>query len=336
MAQEQRIENHLAQGEGVAPAPFSMAYMTIQDGTDVDFRFLGNVVDTKKISRKNHGLMHRHNYYEVVFILEGEFTQRMENGNFHYREGDVVFLNRNVRHGEGYDHNCVLVFLNFSPEFMEGLFLSPANQIRPGVSQYKRGPIFQFVEENSGTEENHFRREYLDFFSTKGKIPVANLLDQIANELTAASTGYAFRIQALLLQFFEMLENSHLYLLSHIRVDASPEEFLYARVMRYLEAHHGRASREELGRYFHYNDDYLNQVVKRFSGMTLSQLGKKVYLQEAKKLLQDTNLGISEIIMRLGFVNRTYFYRIFLEDTGVTPKEYRKTHQKNGQFSSES
>ena len=115
-------------------------------------------------------------------------------------------------------------------------------------------------------------------------------------------------------------------------MDARSEQFLYARVARYLEAHHGRATREELGQVFHYNGDYLNRVVKKFSGLTISQLGQRLYLAEAKRLLRETDWGISEIISRLGFVNRTYFYRVFQEDTGMTPKEYRARERRAGGF----
>lgn len=33
---------------------------------------------------------------------------------------------------------------------------------------------------------------------------------------------------------------------------------------------------------------------------------------------------ISEVMNELGFVNRTYFYRIFFEDTGITPGEFKR------------
>ena len=163
-----------------------------------------------------------------------------------------------------------------------------------------------------------------------GQGQAAAVLDAMAQELTMASTGYGFRIQGLLLELFAVLEDPGRYSLERIRVDARSEQFLYARVARYLEAHHGRATREELGQVFHYNGDYLNRVVKKFSGLTISQLGQRLYLAEAKRLLRETDWGISEIISRLGFVNRTFFYRVFQEDTGMTPKEYRARERRAG------
>jgi AraC-like DNA-binding protein len=319
--------NHLEPGEQNMTSPFSMAYMDIRGGRDVTFSFLGRPTEREKFPPDVKAGLHRHSHYEVVFVLEGEYIQRMENGNFRYRAGDAIFLNRSVRHGEDYDSDCVLVFLNLSPAFLESLFLSPANQLLPDTPQYQQGPIWEFLRDNRENRDARFCREYLDFFSLGGRERAAGLLDSMAQELTLAATGYGFRVQALLLEFFQALEDPSLYLLSHIRIDANSQEFLCARILGYLEAHHGRATRQELGRYFHYNGDYLNRLVKNLSGRTMTQLGQRIALEEAQRLLRETELGITEIVQQLGFVNRTYFYRIFRRETGMTPGEYRESHR---------
>ena len=102
-------------GEGM---PFSMAYMVIQDNQSADFQFLGASLSQGDGATSRRVRLHRHAHYEVVFVLEGEFVQHLENGEFRYRAGDVVFLNRNVRHSEGYESDCVLVFVNLSPQLV--------------------------------------------------------------------------------------------------------------------------------------------------------------------------------------------------------------------------
>ena len=73
-----------------------------------------------------------------------------------------------------------------------------------------------------------------------------------------------------------------------------------------------------------YTRDYLNRVVKKRSGMTLVELGQQICLEEAADMLIHTDKGIGHIIQEAGYVNRTYFYRIFQEKYGMTPLEYRK------------
>lgn len=321
-------EQRRADTELVPAGPFLLSYMAIAGGRSRSFGFLGNfsgkypVTHTRPIQD-----LHRHPHYEIVYVLDGEFVQHLENGVFRYQAGDACFLNRNVAHREGYESDCTLVFLNLRQEFLEGLY-APCT-LDSGRSQYRAGEIKRFIEENRHTDAG-LRREYLDFAGTaslkqNGRPPAASLLlDRIAEELTIGETGYAFRIQALLLQFFGKLEDPESYHLSHIRIDSGSEEFILARLLRYLEEHRGRASRGELSRLLHYNGDYLNRIVKRQLGITISELGRRISMQEARRMLAETDMSISVIINGLGFVNRTHFYRMFAEQYGMTPLEYRR------------
>lgn len=310
--------------ERLPPAPFFMSYMTIADGRNREFGFLGGYRTNHLQPRQD---FHRHLHYEIVYVLDGEFVQHMENGVFRYRAGDACFLNPNVKHKEGFESGCTLVFLNLGQEFFESLY---ARQfILWGKSQYRVGEIKRFVQENRVTDAG-LKREYLDFAGTSGlrqsghEPEASRLMDQIAQEMALAETGYAFRVQALLLRFFEELEDPRHYHLSRIRIDSNSEDFIYARLIRYLEERNGRMTRSELGEILHYNGDYLNRIVKRQTGLTIAQLGQKICLQKAKRLFAETGLSISAIIRELGFTNRTYFYRMFSQAEGMSPQQFRQ------------
>ncbi len=58
-------------------------------------------------------------------------------------------------------------------------------------------------------------------------------------------------------------------------------------------------------------------------GLTFKQLINKMRIKEAKRLLLDSDLRITEIAMKLGFNELTYFNRLFKEIEGVTPSELR-------------
>lgn len=55
----------------------------------------------------------------------------------------------------------------------------------------------------------------------------------------------------------------------------------------------------------------------------LHQVIKETRMQHATKLLTSSKLSIDEIMYRVGYDNRSTFYRNFKETYGVTPKEYR-------------
>ena len=313
-------------------APFVMSYMVIADGRSSRFGFMGGF-ETERHGPASWEGLHRHASYEIVYVLDGELVQHLENGVFRYQAGDACFLNRNIAHREGYESDCTLVFLNLRQEFFESLFAPVPIRARGG--QYRPGAIRSFIEENSGAGED-FRREYLDFAGTAGlkqagSPPAASrLLDEIAMELTLGRTGYAFRIQALLLCLFSELEDPASYHLSRIRIDSSSEEFILARLMGYMEEHKGRVGRRELSELLHYDGDYLNRIVKKHLGVSISRLGRRICMREAERLLTETGMSVSQVIGKLGFVNRTYFYRAFLEEGGVGPGEVRERTRRSG------
>ena len=50
-------------------------------------------------------------------------------------------------------------------------------------------------------------------------------------------------------------------------------------------------------------------------------------LEEAKTLLEISDLSIGEISERLCFSNQSHFQRKFKERYGTTPRQHRKEHQ---------
>ena len=43
----------------------------------------------------------------------------------------------------------------------------------------------------------------------------------------------------------------------------------------------------------------------------------------ARQLLTTTDLTVQQIAAELNFTNRTHFYKLFAEHTGMTPRQYR-------------
>ena len=69
--------------------------------------------------------------------------------------------------------------------------------------------------------------------------------------------------------------------------------------------------------------NHLNKCVKNSVGKTAHDLLNEMLLLEAKVLLKQTNLNISEIAFKIGKNEISGFTRFFKSQTGLTPSEYR-------------
>lgn len=71
---------------------------------------------------------------------------------------------------------------------------------------------------------------------------------------------------------------------------------------------------------------YLNATVsEHVDGKTPKQIIDEQLTAELKVLLNDTDLTISEIASRTGFCDQTYMSSFFKKNTGLSPRDYRKT-----------
>ena len=64
--------------------------------------------------------------------------------------------------------------------------------------------------------------------------------------------------------------------------------------------------------------------VKALTGLSPSVFIRNIRLYHAKKLLQTSELNISEIAYEVGFSSPVYFSDVFFKEFGFRPKEARK------------
>lgn len=71
----------------------------------------------------------------------------------------------------------------------------------------------------------------------------------------------------------------------------------------------------------------LHNKLTRFTGMSTTEFVRFIRLEEAKKLLLETELAVSEVAYQVGFRSPAYFARRFHERYGMSPTEYRNNSQ---------
>lgn len=69
---------------------------------------------------------------------------------------------------------------------------------------------------------------------------------------------------------------------------------------------------------------HLGRIFKNETGMFFSDYLNQIRIQEAKRMLLETNIKIRDITEKVGFVNTSYFFTVFKKVMGVTPGEIRQ------------
>lgn len=68
----------------------------------------------------------------------------------------------------------------------------------------------------------------------------------------------------------------------------------------------------------------IGDIIKRSFNISFKQYLNLIRITEARRLLGETGLAVSDIAFNVGFSNVTHFNRIFRASEGITPKEFRK------------
>ena len=72
---------------------------------------------------------------------------------------------------------------------------------------------------------------------------------------------------------------------------------------------------------------YFSRKFVEFEGVSPSDFLLALRLDQAKKLLVNTRLGVKEIAYQCGFSEPSYFCRVFRQDVGITPSKYRSAER---------
>ena len=86
-------------------------------------------------------------------------------------------------------------------------------------------------------------------------------------------------------------------------------------------------SRNEIAEIMHMNPDYLDRVFKKETGLSMKKFIVREKINIAKKLLEETELPITILAVKLGYKNMSHFSNVFKMHTNFNPVDYRKDYK---------
>ncbi len=78
----------------------------------------------------------------------------------------------------------------------------------------------------------------------------------------------------------------------------------------------------------HYSKTYLCTLFKKYTGVGIIHYFNNMKIQEAKRILREKKMNLTEISDSLCFDNTHYFTKVFRRFTGMSTREYMKSVEK--------
>lgn len=185
----------------------------------------------------------------------------------------------------------------------------------------------------------------LEFFTrSKGQIEVikglcVEFISSLARLATECGIKFEESFRYGMLRFSELEEadtvekvflwllstgNSYLDLLAEQKEDEG--EAVIRKAIAYIEDNYGSPdlSLEEISKACYISPNYLSRLFKKKRGCTLMEHLRNVRINQAKLLLQEGDMTMSEVAQSVGYSDRTYFCKVFKQVVGLSPAEYRR------------
>lgn len=302
--EEHRIlENH---------SPISQSDYTMGDEFIVDSHKImkqGQLIQIRPHTRFTYFPKHKHNYVEVVYMVQGSTTHIVNNEKVVLEEGELLFLNQNATQEilpAGKDD--IAVNFTILPNFFDVAF-----QMISEGSNFLRD---FFV---SCLTTNHYESKYLHF-KVSQILPVQNLIENLVwTIMSEHNTGHN-TIKVTMGLLLMQLEN---YLSMTKTGENSYEHGLMVAILTHIEDQYREGTLQELAERLGYELYWLSRKIKKLTGYNYKTLVQEKRLKQSAELLKNSKLSILEIVNLVGYSNASYFYRIFRDKYGLSPKSFR-------------
>lgn len=100
----------------------------------------------------------------------------------------------------------------------------------------------------------------------------------------------------------------------------------YHLILQYLNEYHTNITLADLTRHFNRSASHISHLFKKENGMSIRAYCNNLKLEDAKKLLLQTDSTVTEIAFDVGFHDTSYFIFLFKKRFDISPLQYRKKH----------
>ena len=112
-------------------------------------------------------------------------------------------------------------------------------------------------------------------------------------------------------------------------ISATYKSPIVLRIQKYVLQHISEEiTLSDLSKITNKNPSYLSRRFKKETHMTLKNYVNMLRINEAKALLEESEISILDIALKVGIPDQSHFAQVFKKNVGMTPRMYRKLNMK--------
>jgi AraC-like DNA-binding protein len=248
--------------------------------------------------------------FDFIYVMKGELYLTDNEKKYKVSEGEYKIL---PPHREHYGHEgCTTESVYFWLHFLVENDYEITNEIESVNWSMISTQDATFTEPAS----------YQFFLPLYGIIKQREMVEGVLKRLveldTLQSPDHKIWQQIIFNEFILLLQKEAIHM-------PSSAEQVTEKVISYLHKHYQETIKmNDIGQAILFHPDYLTRCMQQVTGLSPIQYLNKYRISRAKQLIATTNETLSSIAHEVGFVDSTYFSKLFRKIEGMTPIEYRR------------
>lgn len=260
---------------------------------------------------------HWHYFMEIIYTQEGKGVMSCDQSAFYTEPGDLVL---------------------FPPRTIHSIYTTTDVPLRYGVLKFDLGQLFPGTDTSSSTFSGiHFPSLFAHAIENESAslhltseqlrlLPIKDIMDRCITEMEQQQYGYRMLIrsclQTLLLEIIRIWRDNGFDTDQAFSLPRNADS-IYS-ITEYIDTHaHLPLKVEDLAEHCHMSYSHFAKVFRETYGQSCKKYIEFIRICKAEDLLRFTNLDLNYISQETGFADCSHFIRVFKQQKGITPKQFR-------------
>lgn len=254
--------------------------------------------------------LHRHNYFEMGFVFQGECISISDGEEAHLHEGDLFIVSLQALHQmktfslDDYVFNIMINTSLFDQQFFQ---MIAGNDL---FTQFFMNSIL------------NIRSDSCMIFRSGGQTDFIYYLYKLLCEYLFSTDCDQTYIRLLLACMFRELSRQYKSDMETMSREEN-QGLSISSVLQYLTEHYDSATLQSTADQFHYTTRFMTSFIAKYTGSSFGSILRELKLQNASRLVLHSELSFEEIAKAVGYNERGYLDRVFKKRFGKTMREYR-------------
>ena len=250
--------------------------------------------------------VHNHNYYHLVYFTEGSGEHLIDFEKFPVKTGMMYFMKPGQVHQWYFKEKYDGFVVNFSSNFFDWIGINSSLLQK-----------FSFLQSIKITD-------HVIELNKELQAIISPLFENIINENLLNDQFTNLKIGSQLLELFILIERHYF---SESNTINDYKSVLLNNFQTLIDQNFKiKKLPKDYAEMLYVTPNHLNALCKDLGGISAGELIRSRVVLEAKRLLVNKELSVSEIAYELNFQDASYFVKFFKKYTNFTPEQFRKQY----------